>query len=196
MTYTELQTAVANYLHRTDLASFLPSFIEYGRIRLFDQLRCPEMLTRAAVTLTAGEGALSQDCVSIKAVLDDTTPLNQVGLDEVKAYSSGVYAVQGLTLLAPGYSSLNVVYWERPLTLVGASGSATRTVLEAYPQLWIQAALVEGFAYLDDTENEDKARTRLEDEITKANARAMRVIYPVPVVRNTFVNVTAGGTGL
>jgi hypothetical protein len=197
LTYTDLQTAVASYLHRSDLTSLLPSFIEYGRIRLFDRLRVPEMVQKATITLTSGEGALSQDLVAIHSVLDDTDPLEAVALHEARQFGSGVYAVQGVTLVAPGYSSLEVIWYDRPLTLVGASGSATRTVLDAYPQLWLQAALAEGFRYLDDTENEQKALQRLESEVVSANARASTSMFPsAPAMRDRGRNVYAGGSGL
>ena len=42
-TYAELQTAVANYLARTDLTSQIPDFIYIAETRLRRQLRINEM---------------------------------------------------------------------------------------------------------------------------------------------------------
>lgn len=199
MNYGDLKTQVALFLHRSDLTTIIPDFIEYGRIRLFDQLSVPEMLQRSTLSLTSGEGALSQDLVGIRTVYDaaNSIPLNQVSLDIVRVYSGGAFAVQGQTLVAPGYSELEVIWYERPLTFVGAADSATRTLLDAYPQLWLQAAMVEGFIYLDDAEGEQKARARLDAEVQAANARANKSQFaPGHAPTNYFTDVTCSGSGL
>ena len=199
MNYGAFKTQVAQYLHRTDLTSLVPTFIENGRIRLFDQLRVPEMVRRSTLSLSSGEGALSQDFVGIRTVYDasDNQPLDQVSLDAVRVYTTGVYAVQGQTLVAPGYTSLEVIWYERPLTFLGAADSATRTLLDAYPLLWLQAALVEGNIYIDDAEAEQKARARLDAEVQAANVRAFKSMFgPGHVSSGLGVNVVCGDSGL
>jgi hypothetical protein len=50
-TYAELQTAVADFLNRDDLASTIPNFIALAEATLNRRMRAPEMVTRATVTI-------------------------------------------------------------------------------------------------------------------------------------------------
>jgi hypothetical protein len=178
MDYTAFQTLVGNYLHRSDLSALIPTFIEHGRLRMCDRLRVQEMETYATVTLTAGIGSLSSDVVQVRHVQGPSGALQAADLPQLLASSSeGLYAVVGIDLYAPGCSTVTAYYWERPLTLLGASGSVTRTVLSQYPQLWLYAALAEGYVYLDDKENEAKMQGRLDAEVDRANSRAAQVRY-------------------
>lgn len=197
MDYTAFQTLVGQYLHRTDLSALIPTFIEHGRIRMCDRLRVQEMETWATVTLTAGVGSLSSDVVAVRAVTGPTRPLMPAPIEQVRQTTSeSVYAVLGLDLYAPGCSTCTVDYWERPQTLVGAAGSATRTILSLYPTVWLYAALVEAYVYIRDMEAEQSHQVRLDEEVDRANRRSDRVRHPRPVMNDQYINVTAGGPGL
>ena len=173
MNYGDLKTLVGQYLHRSDLTSRLPTFVEHGRIRFCNDLRVPEMETSGSVTLTNDVGALSSDVILVKAVLGPNKPLRQVDIATVSTVTSeSVYAITGLDIWAPGCGAVTVYYLGRPQTLWGAADSATRTILTIYPHIWLYAALVEGYRYLDDADNEARMQSRMDEEITRANARA------------------------
>ena len=176
MNYGEFKTQVAQYLHRGDLTSIIPTFIEYGRIRMCDDLRVREMEVTQTVTLTAGVGALSGDLLDIRSVWDTQgRELVRVNLANLNRYpTASAWAVRGLDILSPGSTDLDVTYYGRPVTFIGAADSATRDVLEAYPQVWLQAALVEAYRYLNDEQNEVLATQRMTEEIRRANAAARR----------------------
>jgi hypothetical protein len=200
MTYLEFRTLVAGYLHRTDLtAASLVNFIEFGRIRLFDDLRVAEMETTATVTITSDEGSLSTDLVEIRSVQDgDGLELERVGLLElIPGVNTYQYSVRGHTIIAPGQSSLEIAYYARPTTLVGAADGATRTLLDAYPSLWLQAALVEGFRFTQDYAAEANVAQNLAREIEKANSANTGGRMGVkPSQKDPRRVVTAGGSGL
>lgn len=197
MDYDGLKALVASYLHRTDLTSLMETFIEHGRLRLSDRLRVPEMETYATVTLTSGVGALSSDVAEVRTVKGSRMELLPAPLPQVvESSSEGLYAIVGLDLYAPGCGSATVYYWERPQTLVGAAGSATRAVLSLYPTVWLYAALVEAYFYLQDSENGAAAELRLDEAITRANVRARNTRHPRPVMSDIRSNVTAAGPGL
>src|SRR5688500_1318788 len=50
-TYTELQTAVANWLDRTDIAARVPEFIALAEAQMNRRLRVRQMVTRAEAAL-------------------------------------------------------------------------------------------------------------------------------------------------
>jgi hypothetical protein len=200
MTYSEFRTLVEGYLHRTDITTAnVVNFIEFGRIRLFDDLRVAEMETTATVTITSDEGSLSADLVEIRSVQDgDGLELERVGLLElIPGVNTYQYSVRGHTIIAPGQSSLSIAYFARPTTLVGAADGATRTLLDAYPSLWLQAALVEGFRFTQDYAAESNVAQNLAREIEKANnANTGGRMGVKPTQKDPRRVVTAGGSGL
>lgn len=73
--YTSLQTALANWLHRTDLATFIPDFIGLAENQLNLDLDTRFQLTTTTLTTTAGVGYLSlpSDCLTIKRLRNTST---------------------------------------------------------------------------------------------------------------------------
>ena len=53
MTYSELKTAVANYLNRSDLDSMMDTFIQQTEAELNRKLRTKDMIKRATATADA-----------------------------------------------------------------------------------------------------------------------------------------------
>lgn len=54
-TYSDLQSAVASYLARSDLTSQIPDFIRLAEIRLRRELRIRQMLRSVTTTTTGGD---------------------------------------------------------------------------------------------------------------------------------------------
>src|SRR5262245_10780943 len=52
-TYSELQTAVANWLNRTDLTERIPEFVALAEAQMNRRLRVRQMVTRAEATLAS-----------------------------------------------------------------------------------------------------------------------------------------------
>ena len=177
MNYGDFKTLVAGYLHRSDLTSSIPGFIELGRIRATDRLRVVEMESKATVIVTSDEGPLDEDLVSIRSVVASGAELKQVPVGQVTAVEGDVYAVYGGAIVAAGQSSVDVYGYFRPDTLLGTADATTRTLLSYYPSIWLQATLAEAYRYLNDTENEGKALDRLEAEVTAANTRSANSRY-------------------
>ena len=61
MNYSELQTEVANYLHRTDLTSQIPTFIATAEAMMFRELNIKAMEVSVTGTTTGGYSALPSD---------------------------------------------------------------------------------------------------------------------------------------
>lgn len=68
MNYTQLQAAIADYLHRSDLTAQIPTFISLAEATLFREVSIPETETSANGTITGGYGALPADFGSITKI--------------------------------------------------------------------------------------------------------------------------------
>jgi hypothetical protein len=54
-TYTELKTAIANFLARDDLTSVIPDFIQLAEATMSRELETRSQEKRATATLTSGD---------------------------------------------------------------------------------------------------------------------------------------------
>src|SRR5574343_1469860 len=63
-TYSELQSAVASWLHRTDLTSQIQEFIRLAESDLQVRARLSQWDTSGTVTVTSGVGSLPSDFAS------------------------------------------------------------------------------------------------------------------------------------
>lgn len=72
--YSELQTAVGNWLNRSDLTSYIPDFIMLGERRIYRTLRIRTMETALSSTISSGVIAVPSDYVELKFSYVDGTP--------------------------------------------------------------------------------------------------------------------------
>jgi hypothetical protein len=79
-TYSDLQTAVANYLARSDLSSQIPDFIRLAEIRLRRELRIRQMLKNVTTTTNSGDATvqLPPDFLQMRDLYVDGDPLQPV----------------------------------------------------------------------------------------------------------------------
>ncbi len=163
-TYAELQSAVADWLNRTDLAARIPDFIALTEASLKRDLRTQDMLTSSVVSTVAGTGtvALSNDVVELRNVVLEANPkvvlafLSQQDLDRRFATAvSGrpeVYAVVGRALalrpMPDAVYTLALTYYTRIPALSDTVPS--NWVLQAHPDLYLYGALVQASPYLGD----------------------------------------------
>lgn len=73
-TYAELQTAIANRLHRTDLTSLITDFISLGEAKIYRDLRIRCMETALNSTISAGVIAVPSGYVELKHAYIDGSP--------------------------------------------------------------------------------------------------------------------------
>lgn len=72
--YSTLQTAVSNRLHRTDLTSLIPDFIALGEARIYRDLRIRCMETALSSTIASGVIAVPTGYVELKHAYIDGSP--------------------------------------------------------------------------------------------------------------------------
>jgi hypothetical protein len=79
-TYAELQTAVANWLDRSDLTSRIPEFISIAESRIARKLRVRAQETESDVTMTGSTrtAAIPTGFLEVKRVYINTDPVRQL----------------------------------------------------------------------------------------------------------------------
>jgi hypothetical protein len=187
-TYSELQTAIANFLARNDLTDRIPEFISLAEARISRALEARSQEKRATATLTAGDAfvSLPTDLRSIRLVKLNTTPTevleyySPIKLDEL--YGSNIsgkprgYTIIGTEIkFAPqpdtGYTA-EIVYMEGTPPL--SDSNTTNVILTRHPDAYLYGALASASVYLMDdgkTSLYEQLFTRSLDEIKKEEER-------------------------
>ena len=156
MTYSELKSLLADYLHRTDLTAKIPGFIALAESFLFRELSIKEL--EIAVTGTAIDGliALPADCASVGRVTVSLSG-HESAIDYASnphAYPAGeaaTYTLEsgGLRLDSP--ASVYTLYYAPKLTALGDLNTSNWLLANA-PDLYLAASQLEGARYTRDAE--------------------------------------------
>lgn len=160
--YSELQTAIANWLDRTDLTSRIPEFIALAEARIGRRLRVRGVEGRSTTALVAGQEyySLPTDFLEARNFQINTNPVNvlayrtpeQVDL-EYSTSSTGtpkVFTIIGtefqLKPIPDSTDTLEIAYYKKldPLT----SSNATNWLTSNAPDLLLYGSLIEAEAFL------------------------------------------------
>lgn len=165
-TYSELQTALANWLNRTDLTDRVPDFIALAEAQMNRRLRVRQMVTRA-------ESGLASEFVDVPADMLEPIQLSleisesdirllqylapeRLVLEKACGAASGTpefYSVVGgsLQLLPAPDASYpgELAYYAR---IPALASNSTNWVLDTYPDAYLYGALMQAAPYLVDDE--------------------------------------------
>ena len=164
-TYSELKTAVADFLNRDDLASAISNFVALAEASLNRRMRAPEMVTRATVTLDAeyeNRPADWLETIRYQISSDPMTVLEFVTPEEAIIQKTK-FSVPGTPLFfstigtqfqhvpAPDTSYTGeLMYYAR---VAGLSDTNTSNwLLTANPDIYLYATLVQSAPYLKEDE--------------------------------------------
>lgn len=175
--YSTLQTAVGEWLHRTDLATQIPTFIQLAETKIANNIRSRQLETTTTLVTTDGVStvALPSDYGSFKNLqIAGYPPLTLVPDDILLLYNSsgglGVpqfYCLQGNDLvLSPVPNSeltINVVYYKDLTPL--SSINPVNWVLTKYPAVYLYGALIEASIFTNDPEQQQFYQTKFNDTI-------------------------------
>jgi hypothetical protein len=155
-TYSDLQTAVGNWLNRTDLTDRIPEFIALAEAQMNRRLRVRQMVKRAEAAL-AGEfvDAPADMLEPIQLVLEisesDIRLLQYLAPERLLAEKLYTVVAGSLQLLpAPGTAYTGELTYYAKLPPLGSN--ATNWLLAAYPDAYLYGALVQAAPYLVDDE--------------------------------------------
>ena len=163
-TYTELKTAVANFLARDDLTSQIPNFIQLAESRMSRELETRDQEKRATATLTSGDEyiALPTDLREVRSVALTTDPktvltyYSPTSLDST--YSSGGSGKPLGFSIVGGEMKLRPIpdssYTAEIIYVGGLSAlsdsNLTNVVLTRHPDAYLYGSLAEAYAFLLD----------------------------------------------
>jgi hypothetical protein len=158
-TYAELQTAVANWLHRAGLTAIVPDLITLGEKRIFREVRVRVMESALNSAIASGVLAVPADYLELKSAYIDGTPVQQLQ----RATASQIYtqyplrtstskpkkiAREGANFIFGPYPdsdyTVKGIYYAAP-TIVSSSDNA---LFVANPDLYLFAALSEASAFI------------------------------------------------
>lgn len=168
--YTELGTAVTNWLGRSDQIARYDDWIALGEDRINNgdsgqfaspALRVREMETAATLTLSSGSAALPSDFLAAKRVRVNSSPIRVLTYATPDWYDEaypdttaddgvGFYTIIGSTLRSKASSTLELIYYAKVPALTAAA--PTNWLLTKSPRAYLYATVLEGCLYLSDAE--------------------------------------------
>lgn len=162
MDYLSLQSAVGNFLNRSDLYGDLPLFIQLAEAKLNRKLRIRQMLTNATTTLSSEFDTLPGDFAGPMTMkLSSGEVLSSIAPDamaERKQYSDTVpgkplyYSVVGASFefspVPDGPYTVYLVYYAQIPPL--SSSVLTNWLIAGYPDAYLYGTLSEAAEFLGD----------------------------------------------
>lgn len=164
-TYSELKTAVANWIHRDDLTSLIPDFISLTEARIARDLRLRRQVTSSTLTATPGTRGITLPTgwLEFENVTLATNPERQLTYVNIEHLDSkypqtsytGVPAVFSIEanqiLLGPTPDddyTVNILYYAKFDAFSAASD--TNWLLTNHPNIYLFGALAEAGTYTQD----------------------------------------------
>lgn len=189
-TYAELQTAVTNWLDRSDLATLVPDFITLAEARFNRVIRAPDMLTRDDAFTVDGQyetvptGFIEASRVvlltSPVTVLEYVTPqeLASIRAGRTSSGKPACYSVVGGNfefLPTPDSAYTASVSYYAKLTPVSSSWN---WLASSHPDIYLFGALTEAEPYVKNDERLLLWKSRLDQALAELNVMNDRKRVP------------------
>lgn len=174
--YSELQSAITDYLARSDLASRVPDFIAMAESHFNRELRAREMVATSTVALSSGVSALPADFlewISVQWIGTRTMDLKYSPPDseewQFRYRPNGdpmMFSIVGsnLQIRPAGTGNSKLAYYQQVPALATFT---TNWLLTKCPDLYVYRSLAEAYIYQKDD-------TRAAEFITLADAETKR----------------------
>ena len=177
-TYAELKTAIADFINRDDLTSYLDNFIALAEARIVRDLKTSELQVTTTMTVDAQTETLPTDFAGmIRAHLGGSYPtLDYMEPDQFHSiYATGTngrpiaYTIEGSSILfspTPDDSyTLTYTYFAKP----DIKTDTTNRLLTIYPDVYLFACLMEAADFVHDTEAMTKYAARYQQSVDSVN---------------------------
>lgn len=208
-TYTELQTAVENWLARTDLDDRIPEFISLAEAKFNRALRCNQMEKRSTASIDTGTDdpefiALPGDFQSMKRVrlssVSGKPQLEfkaQAGMDEYRTSIGNLtgypryFTIMGDELeLCPTPDSNYTIEMVYRAYIPALASNSTNWLLALAPDAYLYGALMEASAHIKEDERVTLWAAGLKQAIDGLNGLAMDQAFGAgPLVMRTSSQV-------
>lgn len=161
-TYSDLKTAVANYLARTDLTDQIPDFIRFAEIRLRRDLRIRQMLKTVTTSTTGGDNTveLPADFLEIRDFIVQTNPVQPLDYMSPSLFSRNSRRTESgkpidYTIMATDFMlapipdtayTLEMIYYAAPTFL--STSNTTNVFINNAPDALLYGSLLEAEPYI------------------------------------------------
>jgi len=161
-TYSELQTALAKYLARTDLTDQISDFIRFAELRLRRELRIRQMLKSVTTLTVSGTAtvALPSDFLEIRDLIVSTNPIQPLTYSSPSIFSRNARVTEGgkpldYTILATEFQlapvpdsayTIKMLYYAAPEFL--SSTNSSNAFMANAPDALLYGSLLEAEPYL------------------------------------------------
>lgn len=187
-TYSELKTAIANWLNRDDLTSTIPDFIALAEAQMNRSVRHRKMVTRSDATLDTPYFAVPGDWLQTIRFQLNTNPVTPLlfvtpeqALEESMVYSAGQQPLfyttigeQFQVVPTPDTSyDAELLYYAKIPAL--SDSNTTNWLLTESPDIYLYGSLVQSAPYLKEDERINVwagLYQRLHDDMMQADERA------------------------
>ena len=162
--YGTLKTAVADYLMRSDLTTFIPNFVQNAELKLYRKLRLRFMETSFSTPIAAGVLAVPAAYVEAKSFRLVTSgtqrPLHRMTLEQLyESYPNRSATGQpvvfsreaGNFIFGPAPDSTYTItgtYWAKPSLLVEGNDAGTNWLLTNAADVLLYGALMEAEPFI------------------------------------------------
>jgi hypothetical protein len=200
-TYTDLQTDVIAYLHRSDVASLVPGWISRTEQEIYRALMVPE--NRHIGTATGNATQPQIDSPDLWANLDSVRQISenkkiqpasqeQMSQWQMLTRNAGTNGTRFYRVLSRVPGTILEVDWMTdtpladdfqlsgyvmPATDLAGDDPLAGTLLAAYPNVFLYSALIEGFGYTANQTAQVAAQQRYEAEMGIANTLTNKLAY-------------------
>lgn len=206
-TYSELQTAVADWMHRTDLTAKIPDFITLAESRINRVILFNEQETKADLTMTIGSRFIALPAGNIRPISMWFTfygvrgyltfvpvDIMQVTISQGQPY---YWTVDGANLAFDSEADQAYTLTFRYATTDNLSASnTTNWILDSHPDLYLYGALIEAGAYIRDLELVGMAKQGYEEALNevleKEHRTKAKAILFTEIPRNEKSNIYEG----
>lgn len=151
MNYTTLKSAIADWLHRSDLTAVIPTFIMLAESRINRDLRVSDM-EKVVSGSVAGDITLPTDFRQVKSLIVDDRKINYLSEKQGMVYEGEPYGYSqvggALKLYPAGGQSYTLQYYASIPSLSDAAPA--NWLLSKYPEIYLYASLLESAPYMND----------------------------------------------
>ncbi len=188
MTYAELKTLLAGYLHRTDLTASIPGFITLAHARIMRDLKDPALINRYTDTMTA-DTRYQAIPTATRKLLDvqvmtsggrlpvlpvSTTQMNSLNQSVYVGSPAMSYCLRGRTMefwpILPAGAELEMLALDR--LDQPAADDDTNDILTNNPNIYVYAAMMEACIFIQGDERLPVFNTAYTAEVERINEEA------------------------
>lgn len=189
--YTELQSAVADFLNRDDLTSVIPTFISLAEAQMQRVIRHHKMMNRATAQIDTRYFVLPSDWLETARFhligdrtyrleltsMDDMLQLRQANADISGRPSHFAHIGDQLEVYPSPSGTYNVeLLYHQKIPALSASNT-TNWLLTAHPDVYLYGALMQSAPYLDDDQRMQVWSTLYGNAVQAVNQESEKARY-------------------